>query len=189
MTWLLFCTPMQGSVDVAKIRILSFYAAMEKSKLSDSEWVHLIDRLKKTPGIRIGRETNCRRFVETVLWMLRSGAQWRLLPDKLTHWNSVFKRFASWSRFGVWKQMLAHVSAKADLANVYIDSTVVRAHACAAGAAGSHADAQALGRSRGGFGCKIHALTDALGLPVRFVLTGGQATDIIQAMLLAPIEY
>ena len=51
------------------------------------------------------------------------------------------------------------------------------------GAAASNATAEALGRSRGGFGCKIHALTDALGLrlPVGFILTWGQATDITQA--------
>ncbi|MBC7597980.1 MAG: transposase, partial [Polaromonas sp.] len=84
---------------------------MDKSKLSDEEWVHLIGKLKKTPGIRVGCDATCRRFVEAVLWMLRSGAQWRLLPDRLGHWNSVFKRFVSWSRFDVWENMLAHVSA------------------------------------------------------------------------------
>ncbi len=78
--------------------------------------------------------------------------------------------------------MLASVACKADLENACIDSTVVRAHACAAGAVASNAAAQALGRSRGGFSCKIHALTDALGLPVRFILTGGQAADITQAI-------
>ena len=78
--------------------------------------------------------------------------------------------------------MLAHVSATANLENVCIDSTVVRAYACAAGAATSHATAEALGRSRGGFGCRIHALTDALGLPVRFILTAGQAAGITQAI-------
>ena len=93
----------------------------------------------------------------------------------------MFKRFVSWSRFDVWEKVLAHVSAKADLENVCIDSTVVRAHACAAGAANSNAATEALRRSRGGFSCKIHALTDALGLPVRFILTGGQAADITQA--------
>ena len=70
--------------------------------------------------------------------------------------------------------MLAHVSAKADLENVCIDSTVVRAHAYAAGAANSNAAAEALGRSRGGFSWKIQGPTDAFGLPVRFILTGGQ---------------
>ena len=80
--------------------------------------------------------------------------------------------------------MLAHVSAKAELENVCIDSTVARAHACAAGAANSSAAPESLGRSRGGFSCKIHALTDALGLPVRFILTGGQAADITQATAL-----
>ena len=77
--------------------------------------------------------------------------------------------------------MLASVSVKADMQNVCIDSTVVRAHACATRATGSNVAAEALGRSRGGFGCKIHALTDALGLPVRFILTGGQAAYITQA--------
>ena len=54
--------------------------------------------------------------------------------------------------------------------------------ACAAGAAKSCAEDEALGRSRGGFGCKIHAVVDALGLPIKFILTGGQAADISQAI-------
>ena len=100
---------------------------MDKSKVSDEEWAKLAAVLKKIPGIRMGCESICRRFVEAVLWILRAGAQWRLLPDRLGHWNSVFKRFASWSRFGVWDKVLAHVSATADLEIVCIDSTVVRA--------------------------------------------------------------
>ena len=40
---------------------------------------------------------------------------------------------------------------------------------------------QALGRSRGGFSTKIHASVDALGNPLRFLLTGGQRHDITQA--------
>ena len=121
---------------------------MDKSKLSNGEWGYLIGKLKKTSGIRVGCEATCRRFARAVLWVLRSGAQWRLLPDRLGNWNSVFKRFSSWSRLGGWEQMLAHVSVKADLENVCTNSTVVRARACAAGAASSHAEAEALGRSR-----------------------------------------
>lgn len=155
---------------------------MDKSKLSDDEWAKLIAGLKEIVGIRVGCESAYRQFVEAVLWILRGGAQWRFLPERLGHWNSVFKRFARWSRFGVWEKILDNLSRKADLQNVCIDSTVIRAHACAAGAAKSDAVAEALGRSCGGFSCKIHALTDALGLPVRFILTGGQAADITQAI-------
>jgi transposase len=41
--------------------------------------------------------------------------------------------------------------------------------------------AQALGRSRGGFSTKIHVSVDALGNPLRYLLTGGQRHDITQA--------
>jgi transposase len=41
---------------------------------------------------------------------------------------------------------------------------------------------QALGRSRGGFTTKIHALCDRLGYPIKFILTGGQEADCTQAI-------
>lgn len=43
---------------------------------------------------------------------------------------------------------------------------------------------QALGRSRGGFSCKIHILVDSLGNPLRFLLSAGQRHDITQAQFL-----
>ena len=57
-----------------------------------------------------------------------------------------------------------------------IDATVIRAHQHAAGAKGGQ-DAQALGRSCGGFSSKIHAKVDALGMPLNFVLSAGQCHD------------
>lgn len=45
---------------------------------------------------------------------------------------------------------------------------------------------EALGRSRGGFSTKIHAVTDALGYPTAFLVTGGQEADISQALALLP---
>ena len=79
--------------------------------------------------------------------------------------------------------MLAFFSADADLESIMLDSTVVRAHASAAGALPRPADPpdQALGRSRGGFSSKIHVLVDALGNPLRFVATAGQVADVTQA--------
>ena len=158
------------------------FVAMNRAQLQDHEWECLLDALKNTPQIRIGRPRDCRFFVEAVLWILRTGAQWRMLPSSYGRWNSVFKRFSRWSKWGVWLHILDYFAQDADLQSVCIDSTVARAHACAAGASKSCAEKEALGRSRGGFSCKIHALTDSLGLPIKFILTGGQAADISQAL-------
>ena len=46
-----------------------------------------------------------------------------------------------------------------------IDATIVRSHACAAGYGKNSQEQQALGRSRGGFSTKIHAIVDALVYP------------------------
>jgi transposase len=47
-----------------------------------------------------------------------------------------------------------------------------------------------LGRSRGGYGTKIHAAVNGLGLPVKLVLTPGQAADVTQAKtLLAGVPF
>ena len=62
-----------------------------------------------------------------------------------------------------------------------IDSTIVRANACAAGYGKDSQEKQALGRSKGGFTTKIHALVDALGNPLKIILTAGQRNDITQA--------
>src|SRR5436305_8783878 len=45
-------------------------------------------------------------------------------------------------------------------------------------------EAQALGRSRGGFSTKIHIAVDALGNPLRLILTAGQRHDSPQAAAL-----
>ena len=44
-----------------------------------------------------------------------------------------------------------------------------------------NAQAQALGRSRGGYGTKAHALADARGRAIAFALTPGQAAELPQA--------
>ena len=154
----------------------------DKTRLTDEEWARIFAKLRTIKGIYTGGSFQCRHFVEAVLWVLRVGGQWRSLPRDRGNWNSVFKRYARWSLRGVWGQLLAWQAEATDLQDVSIDSTTARAHACAAGAAQSCADHEALGRSRGGFSCKIHAVVDALGLPLKFILTGGQAADITQAI-------
>ena len=155
---------------------------MDRTRLLDDQWLQVFTLLNLHPQVRVGSPDRCRAFIEAVLWILRTGSQWRLLPEERGHWNSVFKRYSRWCERGVWSSIHEFLVEQSDFEHASIDSTVVRAHACSAGARNSSAEQEALGRSRGGFSCKIHALTDALGLPVRFILTGGEAADITQAI-------
>ena len=107
---------------------------MNRVALTDEQWGTLWTFLVAHPRVYVGRPEACRRFLNAVLWVLRSGAQWRLLPAEVGRWNSVFQRFSRWSERGVWADLHRHVAADPDLQAVLLDSTVVRAHACAAGA-------------------------------------------------------
>jgi transposase len=81
-------------------------------------------------------DARLRTFIEAVYWMARSGAQWRMLPKEYGGWNAAYRRFSRWSEQGVWKRMFHYFSQDSDLEWLMIDSTIVRAHACAAGAKG-----------------------------------------------------
>jgi transposase len=109
---------------------------MSTLKLPDDQWTKVLEFLRSCPDLYVSRESDCRLFIEAVLWMSRSGAPWRLLPDSYGNWNSVYKRFARWCDRGVWERMHQHFVHDPDMESLIIDSTIVRAHPCAAGAPG-----------------------------------------------------
>ena len=102
--------------------------------LSDAAWrlmaPHIIgdERSRGTSG------RDNRMFVEGVLWIVRTGAPWRDLPEVFGEWNSVFRRFSRWSHKGIWHRIFAAVSDDPDFEYLIVDSTIVRAHQHAAGA-------------------------------------------------------
>ena len=155
---------------------------MSTVTLPSEQWSKTFEFLRGESGLYVGREAECKRFIDAVLWITRSGAQWRMLPSEYGKWNSVYKRFARWCDHGVWERIHQHFVDDPDMEYLIIDSTVVRAHPSAAGAPQKKGQAsQALGRSRGGFSTKIHVSVDGLGNPLRFTLTGGQEHDVTQA--------
>ena len=154
--------------------------SIARATISDSEWARISPELSTFSRIKVGNLDKCRQFISAVLWLLRGGMEWRMLPAEYGKWNSVFKRYSRWCAHGVWDKLLDCFTQQADWQDVSIDGTINRAHACAAGY--KKDSAEALGRSKGGFSCKIHGASDAHGMPLKFILTGGQVGDCAQAI-------
>ena len=81
-------------------------------------------------------QLNDRMFIEAVLYQARTGIPWRDLPDDFGHWDAVYNRFRRWEARDLWKNLWQHVQQHGcELAHqVFIDSTIMRAHQHAAGA-------------------------------------------------------
>jgi transposase len=143
------------------------------------EWA-IVEPFLTTPSSRGGRPpANHRRVVDGILWICRTGAPWRDLPEAFGNWNSVWRQFRRWCESGVWDVLLQGLADSGDALDTLqmIDSTTIRAHRCAAGGR-TGVQFQALGRSRGGFTTKFHLRCNAVGLPIGVVLTGGEAHDV-----------
>ena len=74
-----------------------------------------------------------RLFIDAILWISKTGAPWRDLPEYFGNWNSVWRRFDRWAKKGVWRRVF-EVLQDPDREWVILDSTVIRAHPHAAGA-------------------------------------------------------
>ena len=107
---------------------------MSNVTIPQEQWLKIRDFLRDCPDCYVGHQDDCKRFIEAVLWIARSGGQWRSLPHQYGNWNSVYKRFARWCDRGIWERMLAHFADEPEMESLIIDSTTVRAHHSAAGA-------------------------------------------------------
>ena len=102
--------------------------------LKDSEW----SRIQRFLPGRIGKvgkpAQDNRQFMNAVIWIAKTGASWRDLPERFGHWNSIWRRFRRWALRGVWDVIFTVLSIKADPQALMMDATIVRAHQHAAGA-------------------------------------------------------
>ena len=108
----------------------------ERLILSDAQWAAISDLIIGRPDQRGSTGRNNRMFVEGVLWIVRTGAPWRDLPEVFGDWNSVFRRFSRWSEKGVWRRIFEAMSGDPDFEYLIVDSTIVRAHQHSTGAKG-----------------------------------------------------
>jgi transposase len=113
---------------------------MRRGELNDEQWERL-QPLLPAQKPRTGRPNlDHRQVVNGILWILRTGAPWRDLPERYGKWPTVSSRFYRWREAGIWDRVWAQLQSEADEQEQidwqvhFLDGTVVRAHQHAAGA-------------------------------------------------------
>jgi putative transposase len=76
-----------------------------ESDLNDEEWAAVAPFLAAS---KVGRPRlyEDRQILNAIFYVLRSGCQWRLLPNDFPDWNSVYHHFRRWERLGAFDRML-----------------------------------------------------------------------------------
>lgn len=113
---------------------------MRRHELTDEQWDHL-EPLLPPQRPSTGRPSKDHRTIlNGILWILRTGAPWRDLPERYGSWQTVYSRFRRWQQAGIWEQVLTTIQSDAahdgslDDSLALIDSSSIRAHQHAAGA-------------------------------------------------------
>ena len=153
---------------------------MARFDLTDGKWAIIQPLLANKP--RGVARVDDRRVVNGIFYILRTGSPWRDLPERCGPCTTVYNRYNRWAKAGVWLRIFEALSARSpeSLSHRLLD----RARPPARGGRKKGGADHAIGRSRGGLSTRIHAVVDASGLPVRFVLTPGQASDKTTAPVL-----
>ena len=109
---------------------------MTRRVIDDAQWTIIAPFClgKPTDPGQTGGDT--RSFMEAVLWIVRTGAQWRELPVEFGKWNSVFKRFRRWVNADAFYSMFKALTADSDFEYTMIDGTIVKVHRSGQGAKG-----------------------------------------------------
>ena len=121
---------------------------MARGDLTEKEWEQLEPLLPTSAGKRGRPYGEHRRIVNGILWMARTGAPWRDLPERYGPWQTCYDRFVRWRRTGVWMKVLRRLQGRAEEAGKLVwsqcsvDGSTVRAHQHAAGARRQPAQAE-----------------------------------------------
>lgn len=113
---------------------------VRRHELTDEQW-EKIEPLLPPQRPETGRpRADHRQMINGMLWILRTGAPWRDLPERYGPWQTVYGRFNRWRKKGLWQEIFKKVQVAADRRGEiewevhFVDSTMVRAHQHAAGA-------------------------------------------------------
>lgn len=80
--------------------------------LSDAQWARLESLFAQAPGRGRRRRSDTRAVLNALLYRLRTGCQWRLLPREYPDWRLVYYYFTQWTRTGLLEQVQATLRAE-----------------------------------------------------------------------------
>ena len=160
---------------------------MSRHDVTDCEWKSIRVFLPSERSGKRGRPwVSHRKVISGILWILNVGGGWRDLPEEYGSWCTVYSRFRRWCKEGLWNRIMRSLLRKLDSNGGVdrklwcVDGTIIRAHRSAAGARSSTRktkDNEALGRSQGGNGTKLHIMTDSHGVLLAITATPGQSHE------------
>lgn len=94
--------------------------------ISDKLWNKIKPLLSGTKG-KAGRNADDnRRFINGVMWILRTGAPWRDLPESYGDWKNTHRRFCRWRDRGAWEDILDEMIEEPDFEWLMIDVSHVK---------------------------------------------------------------
>ncbi len=101
---------------------------MPRTILQDHQWNFIKDLPPgKTSDCGVTGKDN-RLFLEAVLWIARTGAPWRDLPEHFGKWNSVYTRYNRWCDKGSWTAVFEALSSDVDFEYIMVDGSISRVH-------------------------------------------------------------
>lgn len=107
---------------------------MIRDELTDAQWVRIEPLIRGGRRGKRGPRSDNRSFINAVVWMARSGARWRDLPERFDKVSTIKSRYYRWVEDGVLDTILEALAKDRDTEWVAVDSTTVKAHPQAAGA-------------------------------------------------------
>ena len=98
-----------------------------------AQWMD--DRQKGLSYVELGRKYHMDPRTAILYW-LNTGILWRDLPERFEPWQSVYGRFRTWTKAGVWERVLSALieQDQVDETTLMLDSTTVKVHQHASGA-------------------------------------------------------
>ena len=106
---------------------------MNRYEITNDQWSKIEKYFPDTAGRRGRPGKNNREMLNAILWILRTGAQWRDLPERYGSWKTVYSRFSKWRDEEIFEKIFKDVSADVDAENFMIDSTFIKVHQSANG--------------------------------------------------------